>query len=438
MSWLWQHWLSLQDWVVEAAGVDAFGVRDMCTRQNHDRCDPAINSPAPSAPCDVPPWSPLPSEDPLAANARREQPTTNETPPGWSAHQELDVLENLNLVEAIEEHIDNCEQRRKFSGPAIRLAIPRHGDDTPPLEPDGSPMDDEEASQLRFLMISSRSQGKFRDYAKSLSERLVVECADCNPYIQALSLYRQEVEDQRVDLCLECVDSLPARLATQRSDALADLSSRDPLCVGGEGTTSFASARHAHGPDSLCDVSATCFPELQVRRRRRGHDFMEPVLNSPASGPGGEEVGEAPPWGSQSSSCFPERPVGTRRTPCGESSSQELPASDSPLAELHAGLLSSRDDMSVISGSTRPEPQLKQEEERHCLGTGRVGAAAKHCSERAERRIGRGTKHGLEGLSLSRLRLRIGRKPLYLDEQDRQSFLLTLATAGLEIPTQPL
>jgi len=50
-----------------------------------------------------------------------------------------------------------------------------------------------------------------------------VECAESNPYVKALRAHRSEMASSGLHLESEAVDSLPSRLATERSDALATL-----------------------------------------------------------------------------------------------------------------------------------------------------------------------------------------------------------------------
>lgn len=63
----------------------------------------------------------------------------------------------------------------------------------------------------------------FQTFAKELAAKMKVECAESNPYIQALAAHREAYSQSIIDLRTEVVDSLEVRLATQRNDALATL-----------------------------------------------------------------------------------------------------------------------------------------------------------------------------------------------------------------------
>jgi hypothetical protein len=75
---------------------------------------------------------------------------------------------------------------------------------------------------MRYLQIPEGGRGRFHQFAKQLAAQLSIECADANPYIQALCAHRAELLKSSVSLADEVVDSLPSRLATQH-EGLATL-----------------------------------------------------------------------------------------------------------------------------------------------------------------------------------------------------------------------
>jgi len=96
---------------------------------------------------------------------------------------------------------------------------------------------------MRYLHIHEKGRDQFQQFAKSLIDQLSVECAESNPYVKALCAHRQEMLDSTLDLSKEVVDSLPARLGTERLDNLASMTiseedtgpcDLDPLCHGRE------------------------------------------------------------------------------------------------------------------------------------------------------------------------------------------------------------
>eukprot|EP00747_Dinoflagellata_sp_TGD_P184927 gnl/TRDRNA2_/TRDRNA2_41048_c0_seq1.p1 gnl/TRDRNA2_/TRDRNA2_41048_c0~~gnl/TRDRNA2_/TRDRNA2_41048_c0_seq1.p1 ORF type:complete len:414 (-),score=90.92 gnl/TRDRNA2_/TRDRNA2_41048_c0_seq1:88-1329(-) len=118
------------------------------------------------------------------------------------------------------EDTSSSEAPRRF-----RLGIPR-----------SDRGDDRRDSDMRYLQIPEADRKQFQQYAKALAEKMSVECADSNPYIQALCAHRAELLKGVVDLEDEVVDSLPSRLATQRYDALATLNTaevRSAADIGG-------------------------------------------------------------------------------------------------------------------------------------------------------------------------------------------------------------
>uniref|UniRef100_A0A7S1AQX9 Uncharacterized protein n=1 Tax=Noctiluca scintillans TaxID=2966 RepID=A0A7S1AQX9_NOCSC len=96
------------------------------------------------------------------------------------------------------------------------------------------------AGQLRYLRVSEGSRDQFRQFAKSLASKVSVECAESNPYVQALQAHREELAQGSIHLQGEAVDSLESKLATQRLGGLATLTTahtgRDNLifsqCLG--------------------------------------------------------------------------------------------------------------------------------------------------------------------------------------------------------------
>jgi len=193
----------------------------------------------------------------------------------WASLGDLDVAGAVDLhVRQLEAQASEVEEA---VGGIFRLGIPVTDRDT--LRTDDGEYDAER--DLRYLQISHQSRKRFQEYAKSLKEQLSVECADCNPYVQALAAHRQELADQVVRLDEEVVDSLAARLATQRSGALASLHSSSVAGGGrafgdpvGDGVDSYGDREDfAALQGFFCGGAGGCFPELQGKRRR-SHRFV--------------------------------------------------------------------------------------------------------------------------------------------------------------------
>lgn len=92
-----------------------------------------------------------------------------------------------------------------------------------PMTHRGSPRGQSDKGALRYLDIPQTSLADFQEYAKSLINKASLECSEMNPYIRALCDHRRSMTEGVVDLWAEHVDSLEARLATQRCGALATL-----------------------------------------------------------------------------------------------------------------------------------------------------------------------------------------------------------------------
>mmetsp|Transcript_12158 Transcript_12158/g.28364 ORF Transcript_12158/g.28364 Transcript_12158/m.28364 type:complete len:375 (+) Transcript_12158:113-1237(+) len=81
-----------------------------------------------------------------------------------------------------------------------------------------------EEDDLQYLVVPESARTRFQEYAKALAARMSIECADRNPFIQALQEHREELQ-RTSSLALEQdnqVPSLPSRLAT-RSEGMATL-----------------------------------------------------------------------------------------------------------------------------------------------------------------------------------------------------------------------
>jgi hypothetical protein len=99
----------------------------------------------------------------------------------------------------------------------FRIGLPRNSPDEDAGGGEGREGD------MRYLQIPEGDhRDRFHQFAKDLAAQLSIECADANPYIQALCAHRAELLKSSVDLVDEVVDSLPARLATQH-EGLATL-----------------------------------------------------------------------------------------------------------------------------------------------------------------------------------------------------------------------
>lgn len=91
----------------------------------------------------------------------------------------------------------------------LKLGMPR-------LAP-GSDAKKPTEADLRYLHVPDGSRTDFQQYAKELTSKLKVECADSNPYVKALSAHREELHKSCLDLEQESVDSLASKLATSGS-----------------------------------------------------------------------------------------------------------------------------------------------------------------------------------------------------------------------------
>mmetsp|Transcript_19426 Transcript_19426/g.42436 ORF Transcript_19426/g.42436 Transcript_19426/m.42436 type:complete len:330 (-) Transcript_19426:186-1175(-) len=112
----------------------------------------------------------------------------------------------------------SSSRQGKASSSSVRLGVPRSIDETQLGLEQGSPR------TWRYLDVPGEELDGFRQFARDLSHKASVECAPWNPYVQALAAHRRAMEDCTVNLDSENVDSLEARLATQRTDAVAALS----------------------------------------------------------------------------------------------------------------------------------------------------------------------------------------------------------------------
>eukprot|EP00927_Polykrikos_kofoidii_P079539 TRINITY_DN76317_c0_g1_i1.p1 TRINITY_DN76317_c0_g1~~TRINITY_DN76317_c0_g1_i1.p1 ORF type:complete len:537 (-),score=87.19 TRINITY_DN76317_c0_g1_i1:157-1767(-) len=274
------------------------------------------------------------TDDPEVAAVRREVPVA----PGQIDSSDQDDIV-FDLTEALERHLDrqggfaaprsasmnsDADERRKPSSPlerpdrpdsrvgsrqVFRFGLPRSSEETPRT----ARSDDSSSGGLRYLDIPETGLAGFQMFAKELAEKMKVECAESNPYIQALTAHREAYSQSIVDLRTEVVDSLEVRLATQRADALASLKMRaeegarrqsfndsgTSTTLGSEvGTSSAASSSIMCSPgvggNLLAGLQPNCISNTQVYR-----------VHSLAVTPGREEVlssshsvslGVAPHW----------------------------------------------------------------------------------------------------------------------------------------------
>lgn len=139
--------------------------------------------------------------------------------------------------------------------------------------------EDQQERNMKYIHIPERGREQFQQFAKALKDKLTVECAESNPYVKALCQHRQEMAESGLDLGNEAVDSLPARLATERSDALASMETDEDM------------ARERSGERQNCDLycrGKTCekrprwdmmelkLPEMEERLRRRNGGALVP------------------------------------------------------------------------------------------------------------------------------------------------------------------
>lgn len=134
---------------------------------------------------------------------------------------------------------------------------------------------------MRYLHIHEKGRDHFQKFAKSLIDQLSVECAESNPYVKALCAHRQEMMESTLDLKKEVVDSLAARLGTERVDNLATMTVSEDH--GGP------CALDCHG-NRPCEAhqrfdSQLYLPELEARHQRhlRGNTRFLPGPPSPTA-----------------------------------------------------------------------------------------------------------------------------------------------------------
>eukprot|EP00747_Dinoflagellata_sp_TGD_P209958 gnl/TRDRNA2_/TRDRNA2_83314_c0_seq1.p1 gnl/TRDRNA2_/TRDRNA2_83314_c0~~gnl/TRDRNA2_/TRDRNA2_83314_c0_seq1.p1 ORF type:complete len:360 (-),score=66.57 gnl/TRDRNA2_/TRDRNA2_83314_c0_seq1:35-1114(-) len=135
-------------------------------------------------------------------------------PPSRGIPDQVDVAGEVDRQPAATVGEEATAAADATPGRRFRLGIPRSASSIDGSHAEGA---------TRYLHIPQADRRQFQQYAKALATRMSVECADSNPYIQALNAHRAELLQGVVDLQDEVVDSLPSRLATQRSDALATL-----------------------------------------------------------------------------------------------------------------------------------------------------------------------------------------------------------------------
>jgi len=181
--------------------------------------------------------------------------------------------------------------RRSMGRRSFRFAVPRTAEEGAPPAPEQQPRAAHEegagGAGLRYLHVSSHNCKQFQDFARELAARTSLECADVNPYVQALSAHRKELLRCANDLS-EAVDSLPSRLATQRTSALATLSVEAPakaaalqpsLCEAQSArsdASTAASDAHSSGSANLGGKAVHVPPlDLHFRRGRGRAEHMD-------------------------------------------------------------------------------------------------------------------------------------------------------------------
>eukprot|EP00928_Gymnodinium_smaydae_P029143 TRINITY_DN22027_c0_g2_i1.p1 TRINITY_DN22027_c0_g2~~TRINITY_DN22027_c0_g2_i1.p1 ORF type:complete len:505 (+),score=48.63 TRINITY_DN22027_c0_g2_i1:84-1517(+) len=146
-----------------------------------------------------------------------------------------DTVQQVELID--------CVQKQR----PMRLGLPRSGD-TPhasardptklgadAAKPDSSRVTNHpvlsqrssEGRQIRFIDVPSEQVESFQQFARDLANKAQLECALSNPYVQALEAHRADLKNSSFDPYGETSTScsLASRLATEREDGLASLTS---------------------------------------------------------------------------------------------------------------------------------------------------------------------------------------------------------------------
>lgn len=180
---------------------------------------------------------------------RKEATLTSQQSPLPSVEEQVDKVDFTGAVQVHMERAGaptpaagrcnaNLSRQAALAGRApqtgLRIAVPRVG-------VDGICSLDGPKNEMRYLQIGAHDRLMFGQYAKTITAQASAECAVQNPYVQALSAHRRDLTQYAETLNTEEVDSLPSRLATRRSDALATLEvekqdgSMTLLCTGPQG-----------------------------------------------------------------------------------------------------------------------------------------------------------------------------------------------------------
>jgi hypothetical protein len=139
---------------------------------------------------------------------------------------------------------------------------------------------DQNERNMKYLHIPERGREQFQQFAKALKDKLSVECAESNPYVKALCAHRQEMADSGLDLGKEAVDSLPARLATERYDALASMQMSEDLLREHQNCDIYCSRAHCETRHRW-DMMELHLPEMEERIRRRNGGAHIPTMRDP-------------------------------------------------------------------------------------------------------------------------------------------------------------
>jgi len=139
-----------------------------------------------------------------------------------------------------------------------------------------SPTEDRNERNMKYIHIPERGREQFQQFAKALKDKLSVECAESNPYVKALCAHRQEMADSGLDLGKEAVDSLPARLATERYDALASMEMSEEFLRERQHCDLYCHRSHCEARHRW-DMMELPVPEMEERIRRRNGGALVPT-----------------------------------------------------------------------------------------------------------------------------------------------------------------
>lgn len=198
--------------------------------------------------------------------------------------------------------------------------------------------------------------------------------------MKALCAHRQEVEESTFDFSKEVVDSLPSRLATERTDALTSMIMPEEIAYERQ-YCDVGCERTQCEPRSRCDMLELHVPEMEARQRSQngGARLPSPTIStdrsttarSVRSEPEARRVviTDSTPRsaGSQESQTLRLR-IGRGRIELSESDRHDflnalddLPECLRPVVSTPSNVSISKDHVGTCEGDTSPNPQVEAE-----------------------------------------------------------------------------